>query len=533
MLDSIASGAAIAGMAVPAVYAVVAVSAGRTRAPAAAWQGALSGTSLAVVLALLLALSVSSLGQVTVLGPGGLPWLRVDAVTVTMLLLVTFVGAIITRYSRRYLDGDADQVGYVRWLMATLCAVSVLIATNSLLVLAVAWIGTSLALHKLLTHFADRPQAVIAAHKKFLVSRLADALLLVGVACVGYSFGTLQLDELAAALRAPLPDSPWPAVAAVLFALTAIIKCAQLPWHGWLIQVMEAPTPVSALLHAGVVNIGGFVMIRLAGLMTQVELAQLLLVIAGTVTVVLASLVMITRVSVKVNLAWSTCAQMGFMLVQCGLGAYSLALLHIVAHSLYKAYAFLGSGSVVDGWRVKALSPAVPAPGIRQVFLGTAMGIAVVVVVGAAMETALGAQAGTGPALWLFLGVLGFSLLPFTATAFRSAGAFLGALATVTALVAVYCLWHALFIKLLPSVDAAPSTLRLGVAAAGFIGLFGLAAALARSPAGPLARALHPHLFAGFYIDDIFTRLTFRLWPARSIPSRTNRAMKRAFNEGC
>jgi NAD(P)H-quinone oxidoreductase subunit 5 len=533
MLDSIPNGPAVAALAIPAVYAVIALLAGNARAPAAAWQAALAGTWLAVVLAMVVAVSGSVLHHVTVPGfESRLLWLRADAVTITMLLLVTFIGAIIARYSRRYLDGDSDQVGYLRWLMATLCAVTVLIIANSLLVLAMAWVATSLALHKLLTHFADRPQAVIAAHKKFLVSRLADVLLLVGVACVGYSFGTLQLDELAAALRGPLPASPLPAVAAVLFALTAIIKCAQLPWHGWLIQVMEAPTPVSALLHAGVVNIGGIVMIRLASLMTQVELAQLLLVIAGTVTVVLASLVMTTRVSVKVNLAWSTCAQMGFMLVQCGLGAYTLALLHIVAHSLYKAYAFLGSGSVVDGWRVKALSPVVPAPGIRQLLLGTAMGVAVVVVVGTAMERLLGTQAGTGPALWLFLGVLGLSLLPFTAAAWRSVGAFLAALATVTVLVAVYCLWHALFIKLLPSVDADPTMLRLGVAAAGFISLFGLAAALARSPSGPLARALHPHLFAGFYIDDIFTRLTFRLWPARSIPSQANRAAKRAFSEG-
>jgi NAD(P)H-quinone oxidoreductase subunit 5 len=119
----------------------------------------------------------------------------------------------------------------------------------------------------------------------------------------------------------------------VLLVASAALKCAQLPFHGWLIQVMEAPTPVSALLHAGVVNIGGFLMIRLAPLMTQSEIAQTLLVICGCTTAVIAALVMTTRVSIKVALAWSTCAQMGFMLLECGLGAYPLALLHIVAHS--------------------------------------------------------------------------------------------------------------------------------------------------------------------------------------------------------
>jgi NAD(P)H-quinone oxidoreductase subunit 5 len=533
MLDSIANGPATAALAIPAVYVVIALLAHKARAPAAAWPAARAGTTLAVALAILVAVSGSGLDHDTVPGfDSRVLWLRADAVTKTMLLLVTFIGAVIARYSRRYLDGDADQLGYVRWLMATLCTVSLLVITNSLLVLAAAWIATSLALHNLLTHFADRPQAIIAAHKKFLVSRLADALLLGGVACVGYGFGTLQIDELAVVMGGPLPESPLPAVAAVLFALTAIIKCAQLPWHGWLIQVMEAPTPVSALLHAGVVNIGGIVMIRLASLMNQVELAQLLLVLVGIITVVLASLVMTTRVSIKVNLAWSTCAQMGFMLVQCGLGAYSLALLHIVAHSLYKAYAFLASGSVVDGWRVKGLSPMVPAPGIWQMLLGTALGVAVVMGIGAAMKSLLGTDAGTGPALWLFLGVLGFSLLPFTAAAWRSVGAFLGALAMAAGLAVVYCLWHALFIQLLPAVDAAPSTLRLGIATAGFASLFVLAAALARSPSGPLARALHPHLFAGFYIDDVFTRLTFRLWPVRAIRHRADPAVEKVFNEG-
>ncbi|NNM00948.1 MAG: NADH-quinone oxidoreductase subunit L, partial [Gammaproteobacteria bacterium] len=350
MLESISNGPAAGAAIIPAVYALTALVAGAGRAPATAWAAARTGTLAALVLAIFVAISgaIIHAGSFShVVAPGlDMPffWLRADAVTVTMLLMVTFIAAVITSYSRRYLDGDADQVGYVRWLMATLCAVAVLIVTNSLLMLALAWIATSLALHNLLTHFADRPQAIIAAHKKFLVSRLADVFLLAAVACVGAAFGTLELDALASALRGPLPDSPLPMIAAVLFALTAIIKCAQLPFHGWLIQVMEAPTPVSALLHAGVVNIGGIVMIRLAPLMSQVELAQLLLVIAGTTTVLLAGLVMTTRVSIKVNLAWSTSAQMGFMLVQCGLGAYSLALLHIVAHSLYKAHAFLASG---------------------------------------------------------------------------------------------------------------------------------------------------------------------------------------------
>lgn len=115
---------------------------------------------------------------------------------------------------------------------------------------------------------------------------------------------------------------------------------------------MEAPTPVSALLHAGVVNMGGFVLLRVAELIGLVPSAQWLLVIVGSLTAVLAGMVMLTRISIKVRLAWSTCAQMGFMLMEIGLGLYELALLHLVAHSLYKAYAFLSSGEAVERARL-------------------------------------------------------------------------------------------------------------------------------------------------------------------------------------
>ncbi len=138
----------------------------------------------------------------------------------------------------------------------------------------------------------------------------------------------------------------------MLLAFAAILKTAQLPLHGWLIQVMEAPTPVSALLHAGVVNMGGFVLLRVAELIGLVPSAQWLLVIVGSLTAVLAGMVMLTRISIKVRLAWSTCAQMGFMLMEIGLGLYELALLHLVAHSLYKAYAFLSSGEAVERARL-------------------------------------------------------------------------------------------------------------------------------------------------------------------------------------
>jgi NAD(P)H-quinone oxidoreductase subunit 5 len=151
---------------------------------------------------------------------------------------------------------------------------------------------------------------------------------------------------LNAAAATAAPGATW--VAAFL-ALAAILKSAQFPTHGWLTEVMETPTPVSALLHAGVINAGGFLLIRFADVMLLSPGVLAVLVMLGGFTALFGGLVMLTQSAVKTSLAWSTVAQMGFMILQCGLALFPLALLHIVAHSLYKAHAFLASGQAVDG----------------------------------------------------------------------------------------------------------------------------------------------------------------------------------------
>ncbi|WP_200932974.1 proton-conducting transporter membrane subunit [Brevundimonas sp. Leaf168] len=142
--------------------------------------------------------------------------------------------------------------------------------------------------------------------------------------------------------------------AAALLALAAVLKSAQFPLHSWLTEVMEAPTPVSALLHAGVINAGGFLLIRFADVMLLAPGVMAPLVVLGGFTALFGSLVMLTQPAVKTSLAWSTVAQMGFMTMQCGLGLFPLALLHIVAHSLYKTHSFLSSGGAVE--RVAAIN---------------------------------------------------------------------------------------------------------------------------------------------------------------------------------
>lgn len=333
----------LASVAIPLLFAVGALLASRDRPFASARRVSWGAVALSVPVALLGPLAA----------PGALSELvRLDVVTSAMLLLVSGLSVVIVRYSDTYLRGDDGRLRYVRALLLTLAAVATLVLTENLFVLALAWTGSSLALHLLLTHFPDRLQARVAAHKKFLLSRTADVAVLLATGLVYLSVGSVQLG----AIEAFVASEPLPSMlqaAALLVAAAVTLKTAQLPFHGWLTQVMEAPTPVSALLHAGVVNIGGFVLIRLASLMTAAPVASSLLVVVGTVTAVTASLIMTTRVSVKVNLAWSTAAQMGLMLVQCGLGLWHLALLHLLAHSVYKAHAFLSAGSTVDVWRVE------------------------------------------------------------------------------------------------------------------------------------------------------------------------------------
>ncbi|WP_375767697.1 NADH-quinone oxidoreductase subunit L [Archangium gephyra] len=445
-----------------------------------------------------------------------LPGVWLDGVTLVMLTLVGFIGLVILRFSKAYLHGDPGRPRYLRWLLATLTAVMVLVLSSNLLVLALAWMAASLALHQLLTFYADRTQALVAAHKKFLVSRVADLCMLGALALIGAQVGSLELADLHAWAEATpsLPAAMHGAT--VLLVLGVSLKSAQLPFHGWLLQVMEAPTPVSALLHAGVVNIGGFLMIRLAPLLVKAELAQTLLVLIGTTTAVVAALVMTTRVSVKVALAWSTCAQMGFMLVQCGLGAYSLALLHLVAHSLYKAHAFLSSGSTVDQWRTRALVAKREPVGLGRWWAAAGVALLAVTAVG----TVSGASPRLEPAPWALAAVMGLALTPLLV---RGAGGGWRRLATVglgaLGVAALSFTWHAAFGQLLAApLQSGEMAPRLALVIAGFGLLFVLQAVLYARPDGRLARTLYPRLFAGLYLDEVFTRLTFRLWPPRLPP---------------
>jgi NAD(P)H-quinone oxidoreductase subunit 5 len=277
--------------------------------------------------------------------------------------------------------------------------------------------------------------------------------------------------------------------------------------HGWLIQVVKAPTPVSALLHAGIINLGGYLLIIFAPLIVLSDAAQWLLLIVGGITTVLAALVMMTRASVKVRLAWSTMSQMGLMLVECALGLFELALLHLLAHSCYKAYAFLNSGSEVEASMKRRLSLAV-APTRLDWWLGGLIAASLV----AALIWAAGISGPYSP--WLLLAIA-LTLLIAERRGRLSVASVTGMMTLAGVLLVAYTLQKngvGIIVPSMPTSVGWPGDLWIAV----LLGLFMAGYILMRYHADqPWMVKTRRAFYAGFYLDEWVTRLNLRLYPTR------------------
>ena len=299
------------------------------------------------LLALLTLLSLAMLlGQAIMAAPMQLPGLSIDRLSAVTTLLVAGVGTVAYHFSLRYLDGEPKQRHFLRWLFLTVGMAYLFMLSTNLLLLFAAWLCTSLGLHRLLTFYGERTEAQRPARKKFLISRLGDLALLGAIGLIWQHWGTLDLRTFLANVNTPV-DWPWaPGLVAFLVVTAALTKSAQFPFHSWLPETMEAPTPVSALMHAGIINAGGVLLLRFAPLLVTVPTALFYLVVIGTLTMSLGLLVMWTQTTVKRTLAWSTVSQMGFMMVQIGLAVFPATLLHLLGHGFYKAWSFLRTGEV-------------------------------------------------------------------------------------------------------------------------------------------------------------------------------------------
>ena len=422
-----------------------------------------------------------------------------------MAVLVQLLGTVIGAFSARYLEGEAGQRRYAASLAGVLAAVHLLLLADHWLVLIVAWAVVGVVLQNLLCFYPDRAFARLAAHKKRIADRVADVLLVVAAALAWTEVGSGSLTDLWAHV-ARVGLSPALQGSAVALVLAVVLRTALLPVHGWLIQVMEAPTPVSALLHAGVVNLGGFVLIRFEPLLMQATAARALLLVFGLATAVLAGMVMLTRISIKVRLAWSTVAQMGFMLLECAVGLYTLAALHLIGHSLYKAHAFLSASAVVRQTRLQAL---------RAPAAATATSVVLAPVVTIALVLATLSLSGQAAWPWWWSVVLGLAWAPLLWLRAAPVGLLargtqvLAGVLMVGGLTVAALLAHALPF----GIQDAPRHVLGGVVMLGMAMLYLGLALLQLRP--QLLEGWRRWSYAGFYVDEAYTRLALQVWPAR------------------
>lgn len=361
-----------------------------------------------------------------------------------------------------------------------------------------------MALHRLLCFYADRPFAALAAHKKRIADRLADALLICAAILAWNQVGSGSFSVMWAHIEINGTSSSLE-LSAVLLVIAVMVRTALLPLHGWLIQVMEAPTPVSALLHAGVINLGGYVLIQFAPLLEHAQIARAVLLIFGLATACIAGLVMLTRVTVKVNLAWSTLAQMGFMLVECALGLYTLAAAHLIGHSLYKAHAFLTASTAVVRTKHSLMAPRF-APSLASVVLAPALALSMILLLEAAL--------GKSPWPWWWSPVLALAWAPLMWTGI-GAGVRDAAVSLARGLVLTLVLTAAAV-----AIHATPLGLRdspqqdLGAIALFFLSALYLVTSLVLLRP-QMMNSLRRWSYAGFYLDEAYTRLAMRLWSGR------------------
>lgn len=507
----------------PALFAIVGLIYMKTPMPrGSAWlrlgEAAGFGAVLvsAAALVLLLRDGAATSGLIGAAGMGLA--VRIDAVSVTMLGLVSFIGWVVMRYAATYTDGEARQARFLGWLSFGLASVLLLVSAANLIQLILGWGLVGLCVNRLLLTYPERAAAQRAARKKALCSAASDAGLIAGAFALAAAYGTADIAAILDAARAG--EGGMAAVAAAaLLAVSALFKSAQVPTHGWLTEVMEAPTPVSALLHAGVVNAGGFLLIRFADVLLLAPGVLSVLVLIGGFSALFGGLVMLTQPSVKTSLAWSTVAQMGFMILQCGLALFPLALLHIVAHSLYKAHAFLASGGAVAQVAAIRRPGPVAIPNGRAVL--KAFAIALAIYGGIGLLLGLDGKSAQAIALGAVL-VMGVAYLLAQGLADAAPGVLtqrmaLYSVATTLSYFALQSVSIWLTRGTLPATPA-PGPLEWALMVLTILSFGAVALAQATFPnwaTHPAAQGLRVHLSNGFYLNAVFDRLTGG-WAARS-----------------
>jgi NADH-quinone oxidoreductase subunit L len=271
-----------------------------------------------------------------------------DRLSAVMTLVVTGVGTLIHVYSTGYMHGDESHPRYFAYLNLFLFFMLLLVLGRSLLVMFVGWEGVGLASYLLIGFWFDDPAKAAAGKKAFITNRVGDAGFLLGMFLLWGAFGTLDMDKINAGFMGSTPPAVSASLVGILLFIGACGKSAQIPLHVWLPDAMAGPTPVSALIHAAtMVTAGIYLVARMSGLYQHAPEASQVIAAVGVATAFFAATIAVVQYDIKKVLAYSTVSQLGLMFVALGVGAYGVAIFHVVTHAFFKACLFLGSGSVI------------------------------------------------------------------------------------------------------------------------------------------------------------------------------------------
>jgi NADH-quinone oxidoreductase subunit L len=324
-----------------------------------------AGLVTSAILSAIMFYNVAVLGQIQVMelfrwidsGSFQASWvLKVDSLTAVMLVVVTWVSALVHIYSVGYMSHDPHVPRFMSYLSLFTFFMLVLVTSNNFVQMFVGWEGVGLCSYLLIGFWYKKQSANAAAMKAFIVNRVGDFGFILGIFLIYNLFGTLQFEDVFASVSQHLENTidimgtQYPAitVACLLLFIGAMGKSAQLGLHTWLPDAMEGPTPVSALIHAAtMVTAGVFMVARCSPLFEYSDLARDVVTVVGAVTCIFAASVAITQNDIKRVIAYSTCSQLGYMFFACGVSAYSAGIFHLMTHGFFKALLFLGAGSVI------------------------------------------------------------------------------------------------------------------------------------------------------------------------------------------
>ena len=274
--------------------------------------------------------------------------LYLDPLSLVMMLVVTVVGFLILLYSSEFMSGDEGYSRFFAYMNLFVTAMLVLILASNLLFLYVGWEGVGLCSYLLIGFWYQDPANGLAARKAFIVTRIGDTGLMIGLFLLFSQLGTLDIQPLM--LRATQswpPGTALPTLAAALLLLGALGKSAQIPLQTWLPDAMAGPTPVSALIHAAtMVTAGVYLIARTHVLFALAPSVQLTVAILGAATLLTAAFAALNQSDIKRILAYSTISQIGYMFLALGAGAWSAAIFHFMIHAFFKALLFLAAGAI-------------------------------------------------------------------------------------------------------------------------------------------------------------------------------------------